>query len=155
MMPSTASSSSSSSSSSKTQRFRPGHANDEKGPRVATDDEAYDKIAQALLTKIGFDPDNLNKKRNGNLGWTPMIYFSRMGNLQMCRYLSSRGVDCRKTDKFGMFPMYYAALYGHLDLIHWFFYHGGAQDISENKTGAAIPLCVSLLNVGTTMSPSS
>ena len=120
-------------SSSKTQRFGPGHANDEKGPRVATDDQANDKIAQALLTKIGFDPDHINKNcsvknRGGYWTVTPIFQFSQDGNLTMCRYLVSRGADCRKEGPGGWFPMYIAAANGHLEIVQFLYHDGGAQD---------------------------
>ena len=50
------------------------HTNDDKGPRVAAEDEAYARTVRELLKIKGFDPDNINKKVI--LEWTPMNYFS-------------------------------------------------------------------------------
>ena len=87
----------------------PGHnTNALKCPRVdaaaAAEDEAYGKIAPALLKKKGFDPNDVSKEKK--TGWTPMIYFCKMGNLKMIRYLAFRGANCQTSDRSGWFPMY-------------------------------------------------
>ena len=90
-------------------------------------------MAQALLTKIGFDPDHINKKcrvkgRYGYWTVTPMCHFSWEGNFNMCRYLISRGADCRKEGPGGSSPMHMAAANGHLKIVQFLYHDGGAQD---------------------------
>ena len=46
----------------------------------------------------------------------------------MIQYLVSRGADCRKTNTNGGFPMYYAAAWGHIEVVQWLFHHGGAKE---------------------------
>ena len=144
-MSSSASSLSSSSSTSS-------HTNDEQGPHVASaEDEAYDQTARALLKKYGFDPDNLNKKRNWDGYWSvpPMIYFCLHGNFKMVRYLIARGANCRITTENGCFPLYYAAEGGHLEIIQFLCHDGGAQDDIRKVTGLRFghsPLHVALFN---------
>ena len=121
-----------------------------KGRRVAAaENEAYDKIARALLTKEGFDLEDVNKKCNINgFSLTPMIHFSRAGNLQMCRYLLSRGADCRKNDLQGGCPMYWAACRGLLEIVRFLSHDGGAQeDIRKDTRRGLSPLWVALGNV--------
>ena len=97
-------------------------------------DEADDnKKARAVLKEKGFDPDDITKKCNivGWLGWptTPMIYFCHTGNLKMIQYLVfRRGADCRIADWNGWFPMYYAAAFGHLEIVRWLFHHSSAKE---------------------------
>ena len=120
-----------------------------KGRRVAAaENEAYDKIARALLTKEGFDLDDVNKKCNINgFSLTPMIHFSRAGNLQMCRYLLSRGADCRKTNTYGDFPLFVAAAGGHLEIVRFLSHDGGAhEDIRRVTREGYSPLRVALFN---------
>ena len=138
------------SSSKKKQRLMSRHnTNAMKGRRVAAaENEAYDKIARALLTKEGFDLEDVNKKCNINgFSLTPMIHFSRAGNLQMCRYLLSRGADCRKTNTYGDFPLFVAAAGGHLEIVRFLSHDGGAhEDIRKlNKNGWS-PLRTALYN---------
>jgi len=46
----------------------------------------------ALLKEEGFDLEDVSKENEN--GQTPLTYFSRMGNVAMCRYLIARGADC-------------------------------------------------------------
>ena len=95
--------------------------------RVATTaEEEEDKTVRALLKKLGFDPNDLNKRNK--FGWTPLTYFSSKGNVTMIRYLIARGAVCRKTDKDGWSPLYVAALYGYFEIIKLIYHHGGAHD---------------------------
>ena len=121
------------------------------GPRVAAaEDEAYNKMARALLEETGFDLADVNKICDIS-GWgstTPMIHFSAEGDLKMCRYLLSHGADCRKTDTYGRCAMFSAAIYGHLEIMQWLYHDGGAhEDIRTvtTRTGTS-PLRVAVDN---------
>ena len=141
-------SSSSSSSSSKKQRVMTGrNTNDTKRRRVATaEDEAYNKIDGWGGEEEGFDPEDVNKICYiGGFFVTPMIYFSGEGDLTMCRYVLSRGADCRKTDEYGGSPLYYAAAGGHLEIVQFLSNDGGAQDDIRKITRAGnSPLSMAL-----------
>ena len=107
------------------------------GRLVAADHETDNTTARALLTKQGFDPDNLNKK--DGMGHTPLIHFCWKGNLTMVRYLIFiRGVDWREIDGNGRFPLYWAAMAGHLKIIRLLFDECGAHEdvrrVSNNYT---------------------
>ena len=79
-----------------------------------------------LLTKQGFDPNDLTKINNN---WTPLIYFIINGNVTMVRYLIvCRNADCRQLDRWGYPPMHWAAMYGHLEIIKLLSHDGGAHD---------------------------
>ena len=127
----------------------PSHESETSGSVVAVvmdhenDDEEYDQTARAVLTKEGFDPDDLNKKkkqvRPGRIPWrlTPMNYFCAKGNLPMVRYLVfRRGAACRKTTEIGWFPMIAAAANGHLDIVQFLAQVGGAHEDIRNVTKA-------------------
>ena len=127
------------------------NTNDTKRRRIATaEDEAYNKMARALLEEKGFDLDDVNMicyiRRWGST--TPMIYFSAAGDLRMCRYLLSRGADCRKNDLQGGCPMYWAACRGLLEIVRFLSHDGGAQeDIRKDTRRGLSPLWVALGNV--------
>ena len=157
MMSSRAKSSSSSSSSKKKkkkkrQRLMPGHnTNAMKCPRVdataAAETEAYHKTARALLTKLGFDPDNLNKECLVDRRYiTPMNYFCCTGNLTMCQYLVFYcGAACRKINNDGWFPLFYAAANGHVEICQWLVHHCGAhEDIRRVTMHGRSPLLEAL-----------
>mmetsp|Transcript_32990 Transcript_32990/g.38005 ORF Transcript_32990/g.38005 Transcript_32990/m.38005 type:complete len:341 (+) Transcript_32990:56-1078(+) len=146
--------------SSKKQRLIHGKKDDDHSLLVAVDHEE-DRKARELLRKIGFDREDMNKEcrivhdfDDGNDGgggfWsvTPMIYFSGNGNLKMCKYLFSRGADCRK--KFGWtYPFFSAAANGHFEVIKWLFHHGGAKDDIQNQSTSGhigSPLFIALKN---------
>ena len=121
------------------------------GPRIAAaEDEAYNKMARALLKEKGCDPEDVNKICDIR-GWgstTPISYFSAEGDLRMCRYLLFRGADCRKTDIYGCFPMYWAAASGHLEIVRFLSQDGGAHDDIQRVTTRVViyPLCVAFEN---------
>ena len=109
------------------------------------DDQEYDQTAQALIKKMGFDLDNINKlcviddPYDDGYTWsvTPMIYFCSTGNLPMCQYLFFRlGADCRQTDGCLCFPMLIAAAYGHLEIVRWLSQVGGAREDIRKVTKA-------------------
>ena len=133
---------------------------------ILDDDGEEDKKARTLLKEIGFDPENVNERchknnlhlgvgnvwgvRGSNYSITPMIYFCRLGNLDMCRYLFSRGADCTQSSSNNFwFPMYAAALGGSLDLCQWLFHHGGAKDdIGKKNSCNYTPLKVAINHNG-------
>ena len=103
-----------------------------------------DKNTRGLLTKLGFDPDNLNK-RNEQL-WNPICYFSAKGNITMVRYLITRDADCRQTNQYGCFPMYQAACNGHLDVMQLLFHESGTpEDIRKVARGDYSPMYIALV----------
>ena len=112
--------------------------------RVATTaEEEEDKTVRALLTEEGFDPNDL-KKRHA-YGWTPLTYFSYKGNIAMIRYLTARGADCRKTDMFERFPLYVAAMEGHVEIVQFLSNECGAhEDIRRVNCYGKSPLDVAL-----------
>ena len=79
----------------------------------------------------GFDPDNVadiksflwsGADADGDNALTPMGYFAKRGDLPMMRWLYVNGADTRDVDVIAfMFPMYQAALHGHLDVCKWLF----------------------------------
>ena len=125
-------------------------AQDDSPLRVATTaEEEEDTTVRALLTEERFDPNDLNKRNE--FWWTPLTYFSYKGNVTMIRYLIARGADCRKTDAEGYFPLYIAAIYGHLEIIKLIYHHGGAHEDVRKHTGNGWPngwsaLCIALHN---------
>ena len=100
-----------------------------------------------LLKEKGFDPDDSNKAccvtGGGSPLWTPMNYFCCEGNLPMCRYLLSQGADFRKRDRLGLYPMWWAVVRGHLDVIKWLYHDAGAHEDIRN-TVVYSPLCHAL-----------
>ena len=118
----------------------------------SSEEENYDRTARAHLTNIGFDPEDVSKKGIGTsllCETTPMEHFCREGNLPMVRYLISiRGADCRTTDESGRFPLFWAAVWGHLEIIKLLSRDGGAQDDIRKLTGyGCSPLRVALHKV--------
>jgi len=103
----------------------------------------------ALLKEEGFDPDEMNKAcrvpGGGSSLWTPMNWFVRWGNLQMCRFLLSHGADCRKRDSDGWFPLLWAASCGHLEIMEWLSHECGAhEDIWKVDFSGNSPLRLAL-----------
>lgn len=118
--------------------------NDMKDTRVAAEEKMNDKTARALLTKDGFDSDDVNKKDSE--GWTPIQHYCCRGNLKMCRYLFSRGANCRNLNIYGWFPMFAAAANGHLKIVQWLYHVVGAhEDIRRIVTRSGFsPLRIAL-----------
>ena len=114
--------------------------------RYAVYRNIMDKIARALLTTEGFDPNDLNQENNR--GWTPMNYFSMAGNVKkMIRYLIAHGADCRKADAQGRFPLLWAAAEGHLELVKLLSRDGGAhEDIRRQTNFGTSPLRIAFIN---------
>ena len=106
-------------------------------------------VLLALLKEKGFDPDEMNKAcrvpGGGSSLWTPMNWFVRWGNLQMCRFLLSHGADCRKRDSDGWFPLLWAASCGHLEIMEWLSHECGAhEDIWKVDFSGNSPLRLAL-----------
>lgn len=105
---------------------------------ATAEEEDYDTLARALLTKEGLDPDDLNKvcRTTGNRypGTTPLIHFSAKGNFKMVRYLASRGADGRQEMQDGSFPMLAAAENGHFEIVQFLYHEGGAHDDIRKST---------------------
>ena len=65
----------------------------------------------------------------------------------MCRYLISRGADCRKEGPGGSSPMHMAAANGHLKIVQFLYHDGGAQDdIRKQADDGDFALRVALWN---------
>ena len=115
-------------------------------------DDEKDSKARAVLKEEGLDPDNINKEclvMGKCVPWTvtPMHHFSGKGNLQMCQYLLFRGADCRKISKYGCFPMFIAAAYGHLAVVAWLYHVVGAKDeIRKVHRSGFTPVRIALQN---------
>ena len=116
----------------------------------SSEEEDYDRTGRALLKKTGFDPENISKVFRVRLSWspTPLMYFIKQGNLKMVRYLITiRSADCRKVDKDGIFPLFSAAAYGHLEIVQFLYHECGAHnDIRKQNTGGNFsPLRIALI----------
>ena len=117
--------------------------------------------ARTVLTDLGFDPDDINKKcmckkfyPGGYQGsvTTPLIYFCHYGNINMCHYLLSRGADVTESTPDGRyFPMYAAARDDHFDICKLLFHAGGATDaeFTRQTIDNVSPLSNALGSIGT------
>jgi len=86
----------------------------------------------------GFDPDSVMEVKHISARYdgemfkiTAMGYFAQNGDLPMMRWLYSRGACTRDVGVSFWFPMYCAAVHGHLDACRWLHDHGAAQDIKR------------------------
>ena len=113
---------------------------------ATTEDEDYDEQhARALLQNKGFDPDDFTKSQYNRGGTTPLLHFCALGNFKMCRFLVSRGADCRGLDEDGRSPLFRAAANGHLEIVTWLYYDGGAhEDIRKRSWNGFSPLSIAL-----------
>ena len=113
---------------------------------ATTEDEDYDEQhARALLQNKGFDPDDFTKSQYDRGGTTPLLHFCALGNFKMCRFLVSRGADCRGMDEDGRSPLFRAAANGHLEIVTWLYYDGGAhEDIRKRSWNGFSPLSIAL-----------
>lgn len=117
-----------------------------------TDDELIedDKKARELMKEVGFNTDNVHQ----TFGFcyhaqTPLIRFCLEGNLKMCRYLLSRGADCREENDDGFyFPLYAAVDGGHVPVCEWLVHHhvGAHDDIRKSNANGNSPLRLAMNN---------
>ena len=105
-----------------------------------------EETAREKMEEAGFDPDDVTKECElsdhaletinivRTLRMRPMAYFCGIGDLKMCRYLLSKGASTTATSTCGWwFPMYSAALGGHLDACKWLYDHGAEGDIIKTN----------------------
>ena len=99
--------------------------------------------------RSGFDPKNVTHPLHSSaydeddvFKITPMGYFASEGDLPMMRWLYSKGASTRDLCVGFYFPMYCAAVHGHLDVCKWLYDHEASQDI-KRKTQAA---CIASVN---------
>ena len=106
-----------------------------------------EETAREKMKEAGFDPDDVTKQCELSLdarkainmnypGFSmgPMAYFCSIGDLEMCRYLLSKGASTTATGTDGtLFPMFAAANGGHLDVCKWLYVHGAEEDIGRRN----------------------
>ena len=132
-----------------------GGAGEPKLKKRRTDDREHDgpvedeETARKKMKEAGFDPDDVTKECelsedardpigvDDDLGYElmhPITYFCRIGDLKMFRYLLSKGASTTTTSTNGWwFPMYTAAIGGHLDVCKWLYNHGAEQDVGRRN----------------------
>ena len=123
-----------------------------------------DKTAREKLREAGFDPDDVHTARSDLVGkhwagWsniTPMVYFARVGDLPMCRYLFHvRGATTTapkeehktKPHKVALHPMHPAIIRKQIAIVKWLFNHGAKKDArTYNRSVSLNPFawCLSL-----------
>ena len=118
-----------------------------------------EETAREKMKEAGFDPDDVTKQCELSLdarkainmnypGFSmgPMAYFCSIGDLEMCRYLLSKGASTTAISRnidhgnFAQHPMYAAARGGHLDVCKWLYKHGAEEDIGGRNTMGYTPL---------------
>lgn len=123
---------------------------DAGGP-VEDDETARQKMRDANVGEndddgiTGFDPDDVADIKyfsacdyNDLFKIKPMGYFAENGDLPMMRWLYVNGADTQDEDVGYNFPMYGAALRGHLETCKWIFDRGASADI-QRRTKASKP----------------
>ena len=95
--------------------------------------------------RSGFDPKNVTDPLQSSeyddddmFKMTPMAYFATEGDLPMMRWLYSKGASTRDLGVGFYFPMYCAAIRGHLDVCKWLHDHGAAHDIKRRTQAACL-----------------
>ena len=128
---------------------------DETARQKMRDADVYERGVDGVFGKcVGFDPDNVGDTKctifSDDDAVNPMRYFAEKGDLPMMRWLYVNGADSRDCgaragDAASSFPMFGAALWGHLDVCKWLFQHGAARDVTRrNANGNGVtPLSVS------------
>jgi len=118
---------------------------DETARRKMRDARVYARGVDGIYEEyVGFDPNNVADVKSFlwsdtdarvNNAVKPMGYFAEKGDLPMMWWLYVNGADTRDVDVATYFPMYCAALMGHLDICKWLFDHGAAGDIKRRVDG--------------------
>ena len=125
-----------------------------------------EETAREKLKEVGFDPDNIHEVKEvpvpvkEDRWWAvnPICYFSAKGDLEMCRYLVTRGAITRESasveyesgENIEWFPMLAAASHGMKDVCEWLYHHGAHADVARNfGAGSRGPLHMALLGIGT------
>ena len=117
-----------------------GPVEDEETAREKMEEAGFDPndvTKECRLSRRAFEAMNFEAMNNENADCTmhPMSYFCRIGDLKMCRYLLSKGASTTATSTCGTwFPMYTAAIGGHLDICKWLYDHGAEEDIGRRST---------------------
>jgi len=101
-----------------------------------------EETAQEKLKEVGFKPNNYTRllTRVAFYSFTPMVHFAKVGDLKMCRFLLSKGASTTSGTGDASFPMYQAALYGHLDVCKWLHRNGASADIRRTNSKGFTPL---------------
>ena len=117
---------------------------DETARQKMRDAEVYGKETDGTEGQfVGFEPDNVAdikfvERYDRDFEFyaiKPMGYFARKGDLRMMRWLYVNGAETRDEDITIHFPMYLAAVCGHLDCCKWLFSHGAKRDIKRSSDG--------------------
>ena len=113
---------------------------DAGGP-IEDDETARQKMRGAFVGEeeeiTGFEPDDIVgiKSQAGifSEGYeiSPMGYFCRSGDMPMVRWLYVNGADTRDENVGLCFPMYIAAVNGHIEICKWLCDRGAAQDVKR------------------------
>jgi len=139
-----------------------GGGDDDAAPIVALGGPMYDEAtARKMLKEVvlfgddedeptGFNPDDAaldNTYQVSDIFFcrdyiTPMIYFASKGDVQMCRYLISRGASTTKwsVGDWTWSPMGMAAHCGHLEFCKVLHANGGKNDIWKDDYGGCTPI---------------
>ena len=123
---------------------------DETARQKMRDAEVYERGVESTRGEFaGFDPENVgdvkswsrrDADRQDSHATTPMDYFAERGDLPMMRWLYVNGANTRDDGTAHWFPMFRAALWGHLDICKWLFQHGAAGDIKRRTRNGSTPL---------------
>ena len=125
------------------------------------DEATARKILQKVRTRFddgdnsddefqGFDPNDaasLDNNYDFFMGNTALIHFADKGDAKMCRYLISRGASTTKagrSDDYYLyyFPMYVAALRGHLEVCKLLYENGAKNDVRRRNGQSWTPFLV-------------
>ena len=68
-----------------------------------------------VQTLINHDSDLL--ERPNEFGWNPLLIASRIGQVDICRFLLDRGCNIEATDRYGNTALLVAAQYGRLESV--------------------------------------